>query len=81
MGALEWQLAGGQGSHQAVTGFFAQAVVEFDGTCLMYSHIHVIALISLKLVFIKEKMKGKKCIYHDMLEMLAPSALWEAEFL
>lgn len=59
MGALEWQLAGGQGSHQAVTCFFAQAVVEFDSTCLMHNHIHVIVHISLKRVFIKEKVKGK----------------------
>lgn len=58
MGALEWQLAGGQGSHQAVTRFFAQAVVEFDGTCLMHSHIRVIVHILLKLV-LKKNDKGK----------------------
>lgn len=58
MGALEWQLAGGQGGHQAVTCFFAQAVVEFDGTCLMHIQIHVIVRISRGLVFIKEKIRG-----------------------
>lgn len=57
MGALEWQLAGGQGRHQAATCFFAEAVVEFDGTCLMHSRM--IVHISLKLVFINETMKGR----------------------
>lgn len=59
MGALEWQLAGGQGSHQAVACLYAEAVIEFDGTWMMHNHIHAIVHISLKLDFIKEKMKRK----------------------
>lgn len=55
-----------------MTCFYAQAVVEFDGTYLMHN---MIVHISLKLGFTKEKIKGKKCIYRDMPEMLAPSAL------
>lgn len=37
MGALEGQLTRGQGRHQAVALISSQAVIEFDGTCLMHA--------------------------------------------
>lgn len=45
MGTLEGQLAGGQGCHQAVALVSAQAVIEFDGTCLMHTRIQGICMI------------------------------------
>lgn len=44
VGTLEGQLAGGQGRHQAVTFISAQAVVEFDGACLMHTRIRGICM-------------------------------------
>jgi len=39
MSTLEGQLTGGQGRYQAAAFISTQAVVEFDGTCLMQTYI------------------------------------------
>lgn len=44
MGTLEGQLAGRQGRHQAAAFISTQAVIEFDGTCLMHTCIYVIRM-------------------------------------
>lgn len=69
MGTLEWQLTGRQGRHQTVTFISAQAVIEFDGTCLMCN---------LYKYYIVKPITGHKnfgeneLIYHGTLGMLAP---------
>lgn len=58
MGALEGQLAGRQGCYQAAALISAQAVVEFDRTCLMHTCIHVSCMkIQVKLYFIKSSLQ------------------------
>lgn len=44
VGTLEGQLAGGQGRYQAVTLISAQAVIEFDCTCLMHTGRYIACL-------------------------------------